>query len=79
MNEYETERYFSSKDNSLRKLPEYKGYTIDCRLRQIRKITEKVSIFLDFDSSEGDAILSEYINTLDIDSIEFKTIADAVV
>ncbi len=47
------------------KLPEYKGYTIDERLRQIRKVdSKKRSIeFIDFDSEEGQEILDEYYDT----------------
>ncbi len=47
------------------KLPQYKGYTIDERLRQIRKVDpKKPSIeFIDFDSEEGQEILDEYYDT----------------
>ena len=43
------------------KLPEFKGYTVDERLRQFRKVDrEKPSIdFVDFDSEEGRALLEE--------------------
>lgn len=44
------------------KLPEFRGYTIDERLRQFRKVDkEKPSIeFVDFDSEEGQWLLEEY-------------------
>ncbi len=44
------------------KLPEFKGYTIDKRLKQFRKVDrEKPSIdFVDFDSEEGKELLAEY-------------------
>ena len=44
------------------KLPEFKGYTIDERLKQFRKVDmEKPSIdFVDFDSKEGKRLLKEY-------------------
>ena len=45
------------------KLPEFRGYTIDKRLRQFRKVDrsgESPSIeFVEFDSPEGDKLLEE--------------------
>lgn len=51
------------------KLQTYKGWTVDYRLRQFRKVTMKngeidfsVPIeFMDFDSYEGDELLAEMI------------------
>ena len=62
--------------NSMRKLPEFRGYTVDARLRQFRKADpSKQSIeFLDFDTEQGDLLLGEYINTLDKNSAEFRAI-----
>lgn len=44
------------------KLPEFKGYTVDEKLKQFRKVDrEKPSIeFVDFDSKEGKKLLKEY-------------------
>jgi hypothetical protein len=44
------------------KLPEFKGYTVDERLKQFRKVDrDKPSIeFVDFDSDEGQELLAEY-------------------
>jgi hypothetical protein len=44
------------------KLPEFKGYTMDEKLGQFRKVDrEKPSIeFVDFDSEEGQELLAEY-------------------
>jgi hypothetical protein len=44
------------------KLPEFKGYTVDERLKQFRKVDhKKPSIdFVDFDSEEGQKLLEEY-------------------
>ena len=44
------------------KLPEFKGYTVDERLKQFRKVDRgKPSIeFVDFDSEEGEKLLEEY-------------------
>lgn len=43
------------------KLPEFKGYTVDNRLRQFRKVDRsKPSIeFVDFDSEKGKELLNE--------------------
>jgi hypothetical protein len=43
------------------KLPEFKGYTVDERLRQFRKVDhDKLSIdFVEFYSEEGKALLEE--------------------
>ncbi len=44
------------------KLPEFKGYTVDERLKQFRKVDqEKPSIeFIDFDTEEGQELLAQY-------------------
>lgn len=44
------------------KLPEFKGYTVDERLEQFRKVDkEKSKIdFIDFDSEEGKKLLDQY-------------------
>jgi hypothetical protein len=46
----------------VKELPKFKGYTVDERLRQFRKVDhEKPSIdFVDFDSEEGEKLLDEY-------------------
>lgn len=48
--------------NMVKKLPEFKGYTVDERLKQFRKVDcKKPSIeFVDFDSEEGQELLSQY-------------------
>ena len=64
----------------IRILPTYKGYTVDARLGQFRKVFRSGEIeFLEFDSEKGDKILTEYIKTLDVDSEEFNRIARAIV
>lgn len=41
-------------------LPTFKGYTIDPRLKQFRKVMPYKSIeFIDFDSEKGQELLSE--------------------
>ena len=44
------------------KLPEFKGYTLDERLKQFRKVDrEKPSIeFVEFNSEKGKKLLDEY-------------------
>ena len=46
----------------VKELPKFKGYTVDQRLRQFRKVDRnKPSIdFVDFDSEEGQELLAEY-------------------
>lgn len=64
----------------IRILPVFKGYTVDARLGQFRKVFKSGGIeFLEFDSEKGDKILTQYIKTLDADSEEFKAIARAIV
>lgn len=45
----------------VKQLPEFKGYTVDERLKQFRKVDrDKPSIdFVDFDSEEGQELLKE--------------------
>jgi len=63
----------------IRILPVFKGYTVDARLGQFRKVFKSGAIeFLEFDSEKGDVLLTEYIKTLDADSEEFKQIARAI-
>ncbi len=56
----------------VKELPNYKGYTVDERLRQIRKVDrEKPSIeFIDFDSAEGQEILEGYYDTESEENLE---------
>ena len=44
------------------KLPEFKGYTVDERLKQFRKVDRKKPDieFIDFDSEKGKKLLAEY-------------------
>ena len=46
----------------IKQLPTFKGYTVDERLRQFRKVDKsKPSIdFVEFDSEKGQALLEEY-------------------
>ena len=70
-------------ENMPRLLPVFKGYTVDVRLREFRKFDCEKGIdgteFIDFDSEEGDKLLSELIRTLDSNDPLFKEIAAAIV
>ena len=48
--------------NMVTKLPEFKGYTVDERLKQFRKVDHnKPSIdFVDFETEEGQELLAQY-------------------
>lgn len=56
----------------MKKLPTFKGYTVDVRLKQFRRIEGEKIIFIDFDSIEGEKILTKYVECLNKNSIEFK-------
>jgi hypothetical protein len=44
----------------IRKLKEFKGYTVDLRLRQFRKVPyDKLPEFIDFDSPGGKRLLAQ--------------------
>lgn len=44
--------------NGVRTLKEFEGYTIDLRLKQFRKVPlDDLPEFIEFDSSEGQALL----------------------
>ena len=46
-------------------LPTFKGYTVDIRLEQFRKIKKNGGlIFVDFTSQEGDELLAEFVKSL---------------
>lgn len=53
-------------------LPTFRGYTVDVRLRQFRKVSNRQIEFIDFDSDEGDKLLGEFIETINVDTPEGK-------
>lgn len=59
---------------AFRQLPVFKGFTVDTRLRQFRRVRVQQIEFIDFDSEEGEKLLLEYIESLDKDSKEFKEV-----
>ena len=40
-------------------LPTFRGYTVDAKLKQFRKITDRGIKFIDFDSEKGKQLLAE--------------------
>ena len=66
----------NSKQDTRRVLPAFRGYTVDARVGEFRKVNPDTSMeWLDFRSSKGDKLLEEYIETLDVDSDEYRAIA----
>ena len=50
--------------NFARKLPVFRGYTVDYRRSQFRKFEEgKMGEFIEFDSEKGDKLLRAWIKT----------------
>ena len=62
----------------VRTLPVFNGYTVDSRLMQFRKVTSNSIEFVNFETEEGDRLLGQYIRTLDVNSEEFRDLADAI-
>ena len=62
----------------VRRLPVFKGSVVDLRLKQFRKVLNEKIIFLDFNSEKGERLLSEYINSLSLDSMEFNEIKENI-
>ena len=67
-------------DGMVRELPVFRGYTVDIRLRQFRKVSREMSSieFIDFSSEEGDLLLGDYIESLDSNSPKDKEILDSI-
>jgi len=66
----------NSKQGTIRVLPVFRGYTVDARVGEFRKVNPDTSIkWLDFRCPEGDKLLEEYTKTLDMDSDEYRAIA----
>jgi len=57
----------------VKQLPSVKGWTMDVRLKQFRKVDpQKGIVFVDFKSAEGDSLLGEAISKLDMKKKEDK-------
>ena len=58
----------------VKRLPVFRGFTVDARLRQFRKADLATGIkFVDFDSEEGDALLAELVGSIDAGSEEGRS------
>jgi hypothetical protein len=56
----------NTEQHSPLKLPEFKGYTVDVRLKEFRKVVVRKGFrTIKFDSDKGDRLLAAYIETLD--------------
>lgn len=54
----------------VRKLPEFKGYTVDFRLKQFRNADINAGMeFVDFESEKGDYLLYELIKDMPVKQI----------
>jgi hypothetical protein len=56
----------------IKELPVFKGYTVDIRLKQFRKVEKGEIEFIDFKSLQGDDLLGEFIETIDENTPEGK-------
>jgi hypothetical protein len=55
----------------MRKLPTFKGYTVDVRLKEFRRILPGNSLeFIPFDSDKGDVLLGKFISTFNLKNPE---------
>jgi len=65
-----------------RALPTFKGYTVDTRCREFRKINFGPMAgleFIDFDSDRGDELLVELLEIVSVDSVLFEELFSAIV
>ena len=63
----------------VKQLPTFKGYTVDVRLREFRKVSSVLGIeFVNFDSPEGDVLLEGFIDTLDANNKEDFQLLNAI-
>ena len=63
----------------MKTLPIFKGYTIDCRLKELRWFDNGKMLSMPFDYYGAEEVISEYIETLDTNSEAFTEIAEAVI
>ena len=50
--------------NAPKELPKFKGWTVDLRLREFRKVTKSGIEFVPFKSYEGGLLLTNYLEYL---------------
>lgn len=64
----------------VRALPIFKGYTVDVRLHEFRKVVPGRGLeIIDFRSPEGDSLLAEYLESIDTTTDEGKEILRYIV
>jgi len=66
------------KNSGIRALPVFRGYTVDIRLKEFRKVEKTGFIIIPFDSEKGDELLAEFIETLDINEKADKEVLNAI-
>jgi len=55
----------------IRQLPTFKGYTVDARLKQFRRVDPQWGMeFIEFNSEKGEKLLEGYIVTIDAGTSE---------
>lgn len=60
-----------------KRLPTFKSYTVDVRVRQFRKVDGCDIEFVDFSSHKGRLLLAGYVDSLDRKSVEFQELVSA--
>jgi len=56
----------------VKKLPVFKGFTVDVRLKQFRRVKNDSIEFITFDSERGRILVEEYLDSLNRHSRKFK-------
>ena len=55
----------------IRQLPTFKGYTVDVRLKQFRRVDALWGMeFIDFDTPQGEALLEELVGLINAETQE---------
>ncbi|MDP2654358.1 MAG: hypothetical protein Q8Q08_10045 [Candidatus Omnitrophota bacterium] len=55
----------------IRQLPTFKGYTVDARLKQFRRVDPLWGMeFIDFDTPQGEALLEELVGSINAETQE---------
>lgn len=55
----------------IRQLPTFKGYTVDVRLKQFRRVDALWGMeFIDFDTPQGEALLEELVGSINAETQE---------
>ncbi len=55
----------------IRQLPTFKGYTVDVRLKQFRRVDALWGMeFIDFDTPQGEDLLEEFVESINAETQE---------